>query len=107
MAEENITQEAGLKIINKTRNYLVGEINQNEMSKKHKKVRTALTYGCFSIFCFPSLVGNPIRITSSAAGIKIFAATAGTKQEKSVKKKEKKHDKIVMLAKTKLITIED
>ena len=37
--EENISQEFRLKNIDKTRNYFVEEIEENEMmSKKHKKV---------------------------------------------------------------------
>ena len=40
---------------------------------------------------------------SSAVGIKICATAAGIKKYKSItKKKKKKHDKIVLLAKTKL-----
>ena len=39
MAEENIRQELRSKNIGETRNYLIEEINQNELiSKKHKKV---------------------------------------------------------------------
>ena len=38
MSEENTSQEFRLKNTDETRNYLVEEINQNElMSKKHKK----------------------------------------------------------------------
>ena len=45
MAEENISQEFRLKNIDETRNYLIEEINRNElMSKKHKKNCTALNY---------------------------------------------------------------
>ena len=51
MAEENISQEFGLKNIDGTRNYLIEEINRNElMSKKHKEVCTTLNY--ISIFSF-------------------------------------------------------
>ena len=65
----------------KLQNYLIEEINRNElMSKKHKKVCTTANYvehflilgstitGCISIFFFTSLVGIPIGITSSAIG---------------------------------------
>ena len=39
MAEENISQEFRLKNIDETRNYLIKEINRNElMSKKRKKL---------------------------------------------------------------------
>ena len=44
---------------------------------------------------------------SSAVGIKICAITAGIKKYKSIiKKKKKKHDKIALLGKNKLNTIE-
>ena len=45
MVEENISQEFRLKNIDKTRNYFLEEIKQNElMSRKHKKVCTTLKY---------------------------------------------------------------
>ena len=120
MAEENISQEFRLKNTDETRNYLIEEINRNElMSKKHKKICTILNYiehflilastitGCVSISAFASLIGIPIGITSSAIGLKICAITAGIKKYKSIiKKKKKKHDKIVLLAKSKLNSIE-
>ena len=43
MAEENVSQEFRLKNIDEPRNYLIEEINWNElMSKKNKNVLTAL-----------------------------------------------------------------
>ena len=97
------------------RNYPIEEINQSKLiSKKHKKVSRVLNYidhslivistitGCVFISAFASLVGIPIGITSSAIGLKICLITAGIKKYKSIiKKKEKKHDKIVLLAKSK------
>ena len=45
MAEENISQEFRLKNIDETRNYLIEEINRNELiSKRHEKVCTTLSY---------------------------------------------------------------
>ena len=45
MDEENISVEFRLKNIDETRNYFIEEIDQNElMSKRYKKVRTALIY---------------------------------------------------------------
>ena len=89
------------------------------MSKKHKKVCTTLNYienvliftsvitECISISAFTSLHGTRIGITSSAIGLKICEITAGIKKYKSIiKKKKKKHDKIVLLAKFKLHSIE-
>ena len=61
---------------------------------------------CF-ISAFASLAGILIGITSSAIGLKICAIAAGIKKYKSIiKKKKKKHDKIVLLAKSKLNSIE-
>ena len=53
------------------------------------------------------MLGIPIGITSSEIGLKICAIDAGIKRYKSKKKeKKKKHDKIVLLAKPKLNSIE-
>ena len=120
MSEENISLEFRLKNIDETRIYLIKKINQNElMSQKNKKVCRVLNYiehlpilvseatGCISISAFASSVGIPTGITSSAIGLKICAITAGIKTYKSIiKKRKKKHDKIVLLAKSKSNTIE-
>ena len=92
MPEENQNQEFRMKKINKIRNYLIEEINQNKlMSWKHKKVCIALNYINHSLIvistitgyvfkpAFSSLVAIPIGITSSAIGLKIWAITAGIK----------------------------
>ena len=56
---------------------------------------------------FASLVRIPIGIASFTIGLKICVITAGIKKYKSIiKKKKKKHDKIVLLAKSKLNSIE-
>ena len=116
MVKENISQECRLKNIDETRNYFLEEIEQNKlMSRKYKKVCATLNYikhflflastitGCISISAFASSLGVPVGITSSAMGFKICAITAGIKKCKSIiKKKKKKHDKIVLLAKSKL-----
>ena len=69
------------------------------MSEKHKKVCATLIYTetlsstiarCTSIFYFPSLIGIPIGITSSAKGLKTCAITAGIKKYKSIIKKKEK-----------------
>ena len=58
-------------------------------------------------FCFCFFTWYSIGITSSAIGLKIWAITARIKNCKSIiKKKKKKHDKIVLLAKSKLNSIE-
>ena len=84
------------------------------MSKKYKKVCTTLNYtehflilastitGCILISAFAFLIGIPIGITSSAIGLETCAITARIKKYNSIiKKKKKKGDKIVLLAKSK------
>ena len=57
---------------------------------------------CISISDFASLIDIPIKIRSSAIGLKICAIAAGIKTFKSIiKKKKRKHDEIVFLAKSK------
>ena len=56
-------------------------------------------------FRFSSWFGIPIGVTSSAIRLKLFAGNAGIKKHKSIIKK-KKHDKIVLLARSKLNSIE-
>ena len=54
-----------------------------------------------------SLPGIPIGITSSAIGLKIYAIVAGIKKYKiTIKKMKKKHDKIVLLVKSKIKNIQ-
>ena len=66
--------------------------------------------GCVSISAFASLVGVPVGIASSdirKVGLTIFAVTPRIQKCKSnIKKKKNKNDKIVLLAKIKLNTIE-
>ena len=118
--EETMNQEFRLKKIDEIRNYLIEEINRNELlSKKHENVFRVFNYtdqslivistitGCVSISAFASLVGIPIGITSSTIGFKICVITAGIKRYKSInKKKKKKHDKIILLSKSKLNSLE-
>ena len=56
---------------------------------------------------FASLVGIPIEITKSVVGLKSCVITAVIKKYKSIiKKNKRKHDKIVLLEKSKLNRIE-
>ena len=88
------------------------------MIEKHKKTckyvnyvehllilaSTVIVY--ISISAFASLVCFPVVIASSTLRIKICAITARIKKYKTIiKKKKKKHDKLVLLAKTKLDAI--
>ena len=89
------------------------------MSKKHRKVCATLIYiehflilasiisGCVSMSAFVSLIGIPIKIASSAIGLKICAIGiyAGIAKYESIIKK-KKHHQIALLAKSNLNSIE-
>ena len=105
-----------MKNIHGTRNYLIEEINQNELISKEREkfsrapnyteylliVISAITW-CVSICAFACFVGSAIGITSSATGLKICLITAGIKMYDSIiKKNKKRHDKILSLAKSKL-----
>ena len=85
---------------------------------KHKKVCTTLNYIehlliwlllLLSVFisAFASLIVISTSVASSAVGLKILAITVEIKNSKSIiKKKRKTYDEIVLLAKTKLNSIE-
>ena len=84
------------------------------MSNKHKRFCTTLHYiehflilasavtGCISVSVFASLLCIP----SSKVGLKLYAMTEGIKNYDSIIKKKKKHQEIVLLAKSKLHSIE-
>ena len=85
------------------------------MSKKQKMFCTALNYtehflifvsevtGCISISAFTSSLSIPVGITSSAIVSQNCARTKEIKKYSSIiKKKQKKHDKRVLLVKCKL-----
>ena len=89
------------------------------ISRKHEKVCTTLSYtkhflilpsaitGCISISAFTSLLSLPIGGISSAIGLKLYVIATGIKKYKPIiNKKKKKHDKIVLLAESKLNIME-
>ena len=116
---EKVNLEFRLKKTDETRSYLLDEIKHNDlMSEKYKKTYNYLNYvehllivastvtSCVSISALASLIAIPLGITSSVVGIKICAITAGIKKYKSIIKQKKKHNKIVLLVKDKLNSIE-
>ena len=116
MKEENISQSLDLKKIKWVTSYFIEEMNQNElMRKKYKKVSRVPSFiekvlilasavtEYASISALASLVGSFVPILSSALELKICSQTAWSKTYKSIiKKKIKRHDRIVLLSKTKL-----
>ena len=101
-------------------NYFHQEINQRKScSKKLNKYVTAFDYidkvlivlgatsGGVSIISFTSVAGAPVGIASASFTL-IFSLTTGIikKLLSITRNKKKKHDKILMLAKSKLNSIE-
>ena len=106
--------------INKTDNYFIEEINQRKScSKKLNKYVAAFDYidkilivlsattGGVSIISFTSIIGAPVGIASASFTL-IFSLTTGIVKKllNITRNKKKKHDKILMLAKSKLNSIE-
>ena len=101
-------------------NYFYQEINQKQScSKKLNKYVTAFDYideilnvlsaasSGVSVISFASVIGAPIRITSASLTL-IFSLITGIVKKllNITRNKKKKHDKILMLAKSKLNSIE-
>ena len=106
--------------ISKIENYFHEEINQRKScSKKLIKFAAAFDYidkilivlsaitGGVSICSFTSVVGAPVGIASASFTL-IFSLTTGIVKKllNITRNKKKKHDKILMLAKSKLNSIE-
>ena len=120
MVEENISQEFRLNKIRWNKKLFPWSNNAKwMMNKKHKKVCITLNYieyflilastitGCISVFAFTPLLSILMRVTSFAIGLKISAITAAViKYKWIIKKKRKKLNKIVLLATSKLNSME-
>ena len=106
--------------ISKIENYFIKEINQRKScSKKLNKYVAVFDYidqalivlsatsGGVSIISFTSIIGAPVGIASASFTL-IFSLTTGIVKKllNITRKKKKKHDKILMLAKSKLNSIE-
>ena len=106
--------------IKKIENYFINEINERKScSKKLIKYVTTFDYidkiliilsaatGGVFIFSFTSVIGVPVGIVSASFTL-IFSITTGIVKKllKITRNKKKKHDKILMLAKSKFNSIE-
>ena len=118
----NLTEETKIRLnkITKIENYFHQEINQRKScSKKLSKYVTAFDYidkilivlsatsSGVSIISFTSIIGAPVGIASASFTL-IFSLTTGIVKKllNITRNKKKKHDKILMLAKSKLNSIE-
>ena len=122
LTKQNLTDQTKFRLneIIKTENYLNSEINQRKLcSKKLSKDASAFDYidkvliilsatsGEVSIIWLTSVVGAPVGIASARFTL-IFSITTGiVKKLLSItRNKKKKHDKILISAKSKLNGIE-
>ena len=122
LTKQNLTDQTKFRLneIIKIENYLNSEINQRKLcSKKLSKDASAFDYidkvliilsatsGEVSIIWLTSVVGAPVGIASARFTL-IFSITTGiVKKLLSItRNKKKKHDKILILAKSKLNGIE-
>ena len=113
-------QQFRLNKINEIKDYFIAEIRERElMSKNLSKYIASLDYfdkslnvlyilsGSISIASFASVIGAPAGIIGGSCGL-TFSFTSGfiKKFFRTIINKKKKHNKIVMLARSKLYSIE-
>ena len=104
--------------ISKIENYFIEEIDQRKScSQKLSKYVTTFDYtdeililliattGGIPIISFRSIIGAPVGIASTSFTLICFSNNWDKKLLKTTRKKKKNHDKILMLAKSKLNSI--
>ena len=118
----NLSEQTKFRLdeISKIENYFIEEINQRKSySQKLNKYITTFDYidkilivlsattGGVSIISFTSIIGAPVGIASASFTL-IFSLTTGIVKKllDITRKKKKKHDKILMLAKSKFNSID-
>ena len=118
----NLSEQTKFRLyeIKKIENYFINEINERKSySKKLNKYVTIFDYidkilivlsattGGVSIISFTTIVGAPVGIASASLTL-FFSLTTGIVKKllNVTRKKKKKHDKILMLAKSKFNSIE-
>ena len=113
-------QQLRLTKINEIKDYFVAEIKERElMSKRLSKyiasfdyfdkslIVLSVTTGSISIASFATVIGAPVGIISASFSLAFSISTGIIKKLlKTTRNKKKKHNKIVMLARSKLNSIE-
>ena len=114
-------QQFRLSKINEIKDYFLAEIREKELiSKNLSKYISSLDYfdkslnvlsilsGSISTASFASVIGAPAGIIGASCGL-TFSITSGFVKKflKTIRNKKKKHNKIVMLARSKLNSIEN
>ena len=113
-------QQFRLNKIDEIKDYFIAEIKEREiMSKNHSKYIASFEYfdkslivlsvatGSISIASFATVVGAPVGMMSASCSL-AFSITTGFVKKflKTTRNKKKKHNKIVMLARSKLNSTE-
>ena len=113
-------QQFRLNKINEIKDYFIAEIKERElMSKNLNEYIASFEYlvkslivlsaatGSISIASFATVIGAPVGIISASCSL-AFSITTGFVKKflKTIRNKKKKHNKIVMLARSKLNSIE-
>ena len=93
--------------INKIKEYFNAEIKEKDIVKKISKYIVAL-FGTLSIASYATVVGIPAEITGASLTL-IFTVTTGVVKTllNITRKRKKKHNKIIALARSKLNIIEN
>ena len=114
-------QQFRLNTINEIKDYFLGEIRERELfSKNLSKYIASLDYfdtslnslsillGSISIASIASVIGEPAGTTGANCGF-TFAITSGSIKKflKTTRNKKKKHNKLVLLPRSKLNSIEN
>ena len=113
-------QQFKLSKINEIKDYFVAEIKERElMSKRLSKyiasfdyfdkplIVLSVTTGSISVASFATVIEAPVRMASASFSL-AFSISTGILQKllKSTRNKKKKHSKIVIIARTKLNSME-
>ena len=113
-------QQFRLKKINEVKDYFVAEIKERQlMSKRLSKfiasfeysdkslIILSVTTGSISVASFATVTGAPVGIVSESFSLAFFIFTGIVKKLlKTTRNKKKKHNKIFMLTRSKLNSIE-
>ena len=109
-----------LNKINEIKDYFVAEIKERELISKilskyiasfeyfdKSLIALSVTTGSISIASFAAVIGAPVGISSASFSLEFPISTGIVKKLlKTTRNKKKKHNKIVMLARSKLNSIE-
>ena len=116
----NDEQQFRLKQINEIKDYFVPEIKEKELMSKtlfcniaffdyfdKSLIVLSVATGSISIASFATVIGAPVGMMSASCSL-AFSITTGFVKKflKTIRNKKKKHNKIVMLARSKLNSIE-